>query len=95
MFYGRKKELQLLKDNYDSNEFKMIVLYGRRRVGKSFLLQHFFESIKTKIIAFQAIENSSELSIEAFKDAILDVYPTDLDEALALRDSKEIVDYIE
>lgn len=79
MFYGRKKELQLLKDNYDSNEFKMIVLYGRRRVGKSFLLQHFFDSIKTKIIAFQAIENSGELSIEAFKDAILDVYPTDLD----------------
>ncbi|MBE6142163.1 MAG: ATP-binding protein [Erysipelotrichaceae bacterium] len=75
MFIGREKELKILKDNYDYNGFKMVVLYGRRRVGKSFLLQHFLQSLNTDIIAFQAIENSSKLSIEAFKDAILDVFP--------------------
>jgi len=76
MFYGRENELRLLKDNYDYHGFKMIVLYGRRRVGKSFMLQHFFGSIDAKTIAFQAVENSTILSIEAFKDTILNVFPS-------------------
>ena len=66
MFYGRESELKLLNDNFNYHGFKMVVVYGRRRVGKSYLLQHFFESLSANIIAFQAIENSVSLSIEAF-----------------------------
>lgn len=79
MFYGRDKELKILSDNYNYQGFKMIVLYGRRRVGKSFMLQHFFESLDTKVIAFQAIENNVQLSIEAFKDILLNTFPSNHD----------------
>lgn len=79
MFIGRENELEILNKNYQSNGFKMMIVYGRRRVGKSYLLRHFFENVGKNIIAFQAIEHSTSLSIEAFKDSILDVFPSSLD----------------
>ena len=92
MFYGRESELKLLNDNFNYHGFKMVVVYGRRRVGKSYLLQHFFESLSANIIAFQAIENSASLSIEAFKDSILDVYPSKFD--VNLNSWKDCFNYI-
>ena len=83
MFQGRASELKLLKDNYDHQGFRMVVLYGRRRVGKSYLMQHFLEDIHTPIIAFQAIEHSKALSIEAFQEVILDVYPSSFETHLS------------
>ena len=41
MFKGRKKELELLEDLYDSKQFEFLVLYSRRRVGKTELLKEF------------------------------------------------------
>lgn len=41
MFIGREKELQFLNDRYRSNKAELIVLYGRRRVGKTETLKEF------------------------------------------------------
>ena len=41
MFIGRKSELQFLNDAYSSDKAELIVLYGRRRVGKTELLKEF------------------------------------------------------
>ena len=41
MFIGRKAELQFLEERYASREAELIVLYGRRRVGKTELLNEF------------------------------------------------------
>ena len=41
IFIGRKKELDLLESLYKSGKFEMLILHGRRRVGKSYLLSHF------------------------------------------------------
>ena len=35
MFIGRKQELQFLENKYNSKEGQLIILYGRRRVGKT------------------------------------------------------------
>ncbi len=75
MFVGRENELAMLKENYRSNGFKMVVVYGRRRVGKSYLLQHFFRNLDAKVVAFQAIANDVSLSIKTFRDALFEVYP--------------------
>ncbi len=39
---GRKKELQLLKEIEKSKEPEFVAVYGRRRVGKTFLISEFF-----------------------------------------------------
>ncbi len=41
MFVGRKKELEVLEGLYASPSFEMVVLYGRRRVGKTALIEKF------------------------------------------------------
>lgn len=39
LFVGREKESQLLKEYLDSEQSEFIAVYGRRRVGKTFLIQ--------------------------------------------------------
>lgn len=41
MFIGREKELAFLQDKYNDNRGQLIVLYGRRRVGKTETLREF------------------------------------------------------
>ena len=41
MFIGREKELGNLNRLYTSDKFEFAVIYGRRRVGKTTLLNEF------------------------------------------------------
>lgn len=43
LIVGRKKEIEQLKTIYDSPKSEFLVVYGRRRVGKTFLIREFFE----------------------------------------------------
>ena len=36
---GRKRELQQLEEAYKAEESQFVVVYGRRRVGKTFLVR--------------------------------------------------------
>lgn len=40
-FINRKKELQFLEEAYKSSRAEMVVLYGRRRIGKTEIITHF------------------------------------------------------
>ena len=40
MFIGRKTELKQLNEQYNSNKFEFAVIYGRRRIGKTSLIQN-------------------------------------------------------
>ena len=46
MFVGRKNELRMLNDAYRSGKDELVVLYGRRRIGKSSLVKRFAEKKK-------------------------------------------------
>ena len=41
--YGRKEEMHHLMELYNSETFEFLVMYGRRRVGKTTILQEFTE----------------------------------------------------
>lgn len=43
-FVGRKKEFERLTRCMESNQAQLIVVYGRRRVGKTFLIETFFDN---------------------------------------------------
>lgn len=41
IFVGRKRELATMESLYSSSSFEMLVLYGRRRAGKTALIEEF------------------------------------------------------
>lgn len=67
MFVGRKTELQLLQNLYASDKFEFLIIYGRRRVGKTSLLQEFCRSHAG--IFFSAQEKNDALNLEDFSKA--------------------------
>lgn len=72
MFIGREKELYVMNELYSQNRFQLIVLYGRRRVGKTTFLKEF---CKDKKHIFYAAEQSNEkLNLEKFSSMIFEHY---------------------
>ena len=64
MFLGREKELESLNRMYDKKNFQMAVVYGRRRIGKTALLNEF---IKDKnALYFPAEEVNDSLNLKKF-----------------------------
>ena len=43
MIIGRKKELSQLREAYESEYSEFVAVYGRRRVGKTFLVREAFD----------------------------------------------------
>ena len=41
---GRKEEIQQLRHRYESDKAEFIAIYGRRRVGKTFLVKELFKN---------------------------------------------------
>lgn len=68
MFIGREKELADLNALYETDSFQMPVIYGRRRIGKSTLIQNFIEG--KKAVVFTAIESTAERNLELFSKSI-------------------------
>jgi len=68
MFIGRKKELEYLNDLYNTDKFQFPVIYGRRRVGKTALINEFAKDKDT--IYFTAIETNEKQNLENFSSSI-------------------------
>ena len=43
MLIGREKEIQELRQAYDSDESKFVAIFGRRRIGKTYLVREVFQ----------------------------------------------------
>lgn len=67
-FIGREKERKALEDYYHSAGFQMVIVYGRRRVGKTCLLNEF--TADKDCIFFTAVEASYESNLRAFSEAV-------------------------
>ena len=65
MFIGRTQELAQLREEFASNRPSLLVIYGRRRVGKSELLREATRDIPH--ILYQATRVTAGLNLEAFK----------------------------
>ena len=68
MFLCREQELKLLQKRYEKNSLECVVIYGRRRVGKTALIQEF---VKDKpVIFFPALQANARDNLAALSKAI-------------------------
>lgn len=70
MFIGRDKELNALDKLYKSEKFEFVVIYGRRRVGKTALINQFIGDKKS--IYFMGVESNEKQNLENFSKSIIE-----------------------
>ena len=71
MFIGREKELTALNNLYASDKFEFAVIYGRRRVGKTALINQFIDDKKS--IYFMGVESNSKQNLENLSKSIFEL----------------------
>jgi len=76
MFIGRENELNYLNNQYKNNESSLILLYGRRRVGKTALIEEFIKS--KKYIYLLATQQDISIVIKNFSMAIAEFFHDDI-----------------
>ena len=67
-FIGREKELHILNEAYADPNIMTAAVYGRRRLGKTFLLKEFCRD--KRHIFFVAGQTSERMNLNAFEDCL-------------------------
>ena len=62
-FIGRHKELDALNEWYSSDRFEFAVVYGRRRVGKTALLEEFLKNKNHILISARRVKGNANLRL--------------------------------
>ena len=68
MFFCRDNELKIMNKRYKADKFECIVVYGRRRVGKTALINEFCKDKKT--IYFSALNASAQENLHVLSKEI-------------------------
>jgi AAA+ ATPase superfamily predicted ATPase len=67
-FIGRTPELAALRGTYEAPGGQLVLLYGRRRIGKTYLLQEF--SRGRRAVFYQASRQAEAVELGAFTEAV-------------------------
>lgn len=76
MFLGRTEELNFLNEKYESGKSEFIVLYGRRRIGKTALLQAFIKD--KQHIFYSAVQITDYVQLTKMSNIVLQHYKKDI-----------------
>lgn len=91
MFIGRERELTALEKLYASNKFEFAVIYGRRRVGKTELINQFLKD--KKAIYFMGVESNATQNLENFSKSIIE-YVGEIETETSFRSFQAALEYV-
>jgi AAA+ ATPase superfamily predicted ATPase len=75
MIIGRKEEQKRLNKVYNSKEAGFVAIYGRRRIGKTYLIREFFAKKKCKLFHATGLQNGSQKNqLKKFAQAISETF---------------------
>ena len=89
-FYCRDDELRKLNKRYAGDKFECIVIYGRRRVGKTALINEFCKDKPT--IFFSALNTTGKENLEALSKSIMSFERPDMESAPEFRSYDDALD---
>ena len=90
-FVGRDKEMQILEKLYSKDTFEFVVMYGRRRVGKTTLINEFIKN--KKAIFYPGIDSNEKQNLELFSNSIMSV-SSDIAANMVFRDFSDAFESI-
>ena len=92
MFIGRGAELNKLNEMYASDKFECVIIYGRRRVGKTTLIKEFIKD--KKAIYFVAREADGFVNLTGFSNDVYSITAKELAKNAFFADWEKAFDYI-
>jgi len=79
MLVGRNKEITRLEKTYQSSQAELVVLYGRRRIGKTFLIRYFFEEKQCPFFQATGLQKGSlKKQLEHFAEALAKTFTNNI-----------------
>lgn len=91
MFIGRERELVSLNRLYTSDRFEFAVIYGRRRVGKTAIINQFIRD--KEAVYFMGVESNAKQNLENFSKNILE-YETGIQTENAFLSFQAALEYV-
>ena len=73
-FVNREDELSRLRDCYESDDADMVVIFGRRRLGKTELVRESLLNPDDAVL-YQATETTRRIQLDAFVDEAAEAFP--------------------
>jgi AAA+ ATPase superfamily predicted ATPase len=92
MFIGRSSELEKLNGMYADGKFEFVIVYGRRRVGKTTLIKEFIRD--KRAIYFVAREADGAVNLKGFSNDVYSVTAKELAKNSFFSDWEKAFDYI-
>lgn len=71
---NREDKLSRLRGCYDSNNAELVVIFGRRRLGKTQLVQRSLSG-RDDAVVYQATETTSQVQLDEFVDVASETFP--------------------
>ena len=94
MFIGRDAELRMLEDAYRSAKSELVIVYGRRRIGKSALIRKFAEN-KPHAMLFEALEQEhTDVQLMHFSTQLARYLAEPLLKDASFKDWEQAFDYL-
>ena len=91
-FINRENELKTLEKEYSKKGASFVVIYGRRRVGKTTLIEQFIKNKPS--IYFLADLQNEKLQLERFKNVIAESLNDEILKSIEINDWETIFKYI-
>ena len=92
-FIGRKKELEILTERFNSSKAEFLLIYGRRRIGKTELVNKFISTDHPGIILIGR-EESKKLQLDRYSRLLAEYFNDDLLRKQGLKDWDAFFEYI-
>ena len=94
VFRGRTAELKVLDKKFKQDGFVMTVLYGRRRVGKTKLINKFMQEHDCKKISFTSVEREETELLSLMTESVLTVLAPDMVDSIRFNSFEDLFDFI-
>lgn len=91
MFVGRERELQILENLYQKGAFEFVVVYGRRRVGKTTLLNEFIK--EKRAVFYSCLDSNEKQNLELFSNAVITAV-TGAEARFSFQSYQDAMDYV-
>lgn len=93
-FKGRTTELRILENKFNKDGFVMSILYGRRRIGKTSLINKFISGHNCKCISFTAVERGEAELLSMLTESVLTAVAPDLLGTVNFNSFEKLFDFI-